>query len=317
MKLKAVIEDPKLFCDLLELCRSTQQTNTLCVQASTLRIFSCTEAADAVQVWVDCRTSLIFREFRCQSPYNDSLVCDILDTPHLCHVLRSAEKLKGEGYEREVRLSKGASGPLLKMAFRSHHGGLKSERYDVSIRLRSQEELNGLSVPSLEEGESIHLSIPRVSELIHFIESSKAARCSRISFKAVGMPDREDGHEDSTNGSSMCQLRMEAPHDYGILSIQYVGVTRRPPIAMDDEEEGLPASQRMRIEPLQEAEVVISLKRFAPLAAAMRLMELSDCSVHIAHQKALVICFRHSRAASAAVYIPAVASQDVFNACSY
>lgn len=248
MKLKAILEDPKTLFDIFDLCRSTQQTCTVCLQEGTTRVFSTAESTTDVQVWAECRTNTIFREFRCQSPYNNSVVCDVLDTKHLCHVLRNAEKLREEGYEREMRLSKNSAGrPVLKLSFRSPKGG-KNERYDIPIRLRSQQEIEAMQVPALDDEDSIHVMLPQrhCAEISHFVDNARGARCENITLLSKAMDpsfkrkrsrmNDEDGLYSLGRTASrghpaelFASLEMLAEHDYAKLALQYSRVQRCPP----------------------------------------------------------------------------------------
>lgn len=190
MKLKAIVEDPKILCDIFDLCRRMQHHCTLSLQAETTRIFSTVEhLQDAAHVWVECKTDRVFRSFRCQSPYpHNSIVCDVLDTKHLCQVLKNAERLRGEGYGREVRLSKQVNGgqaiPILTFTFRSPKG-VKQERNDIPIQLRSHAEIEALEIPSVDEEESVHVVVPHMSELFHFVETLRSVRgCDHIFFSS-------------------------------------------------------------------------------------------------------------------------------------
>lgn len=255
MKLKAILEDPKTLYDIFDLCRSTQQTCTVCLQEGTTRVFSTAENTADVQVWAECRTNTIFREFRCQSPYNNSIVCDILDTKHLCHVLRNAEKLREEGYEREVRLSKNSAGrPVLKLSFRSPKGA-KNERYDIPIRLRSQQEIEAMQVPALDDEDSIHVVLPQrhCAELFHFVDNTRSARCENITLRAKAVnPSRkalrvaqeaEEAYPLGRKASRghpaglFASLEVLAEHDYAKLSLHYSRIQRSPPPGYEDDEE--------------------------------------------------------------------------------
>lgn len=324
MKLKAVLRDARLLCDVLELCKTTQQTCTLCLQAGTVRVFSAAETAEAAQIWAECRTSSIFRDFRCQSPYNDSLVCDILDVRHLCHVLKCADRLTPEnGYEREVRLSKGSTGPLLKMSFRSQRG-LKSERYDILIRLRSQKEIEEMCVPALDDANSVHVLVPNMSELSHFVDNVHSARCENITFEAREIPctPGDRGARKSTRGHApqYASLDVEASHEYASLCLHYKKVKRTPPPGYDDEgdDEGQDVGEGGRgstsTPSRQEKQagvsrVTLPLRKFAPFAVAVRNVEPTMVSMHLVDEKALVLCFCHARAANVAAYIPGLLPQ--------
>lgn len=215
MKLKAIVEEPKMLFDIFDLCRRMQQHCTLSLQASTTRVFTSIEHhQDAAQVWVECKTEHLLRAFRCQSPYpHNAIVCDILDTRHLCQVLKNAERLRGEGYGREVRLSKqminGQASPLLTFTFRSPKG-VKQERNDIPIQLRSHAEMEALHVPSVEEEESVHVVMPHMSELFHFVETLRSVRgCDHIFFHSrVHSASGRSGHTSSSSSSSLSRMRM-------------------------------------------------------------------------------------------------------------
>lgn len=339
MKLKGTLEDPKLLCELFDLCRATQRTCTLCLQSSTIRVFSTGGlesgggAETGVQVWVECRTNRVFKEFRCQSPYNNALVCDVLDTKHLCHVLKNADKLKraGEedeggagGYEREVRLSKSTTTgqPLLKLSFKSAKG-LKHERYDIPIRLRSQSEIEQMQVPALNDTESVHVQLPHLGELAYFIDTVKGARCSEVSLEAKVLPVLPSGlYNTSTRTSTSSRksgrgreereasLAVEATHDYAHLRLFYSSVPRTPPpVDQGEEEEEETESGRPSTTVRMDAKVAVPLKKFAPFLAVVRSMEPSLASMHLVHERALVFCFCHARCANIAAYIPAILPQ--------
>lgn len=250
--------------DIFDLCRRMQHHCTLCLQASTTRVFSTVDnLQDAAQVWVELKTDQIFRSFRCQSPYpNNAIVFDVLDIKHLCQVLRNAEKLRGEQYGREMRLSKqingsGAPGvPLLTFTFRSPKG-VKQERNDLPIQLRSHAEMEAMEVPSIDEEESVHVVVPHMSELFHFVETLRSVGgCDHIFFHSrvhstpsssrtdrnphgfssveeEGEVEREmtEEKEDEVGSARplFASLEIEAINPYAKLRLKYGKVQRIPP----------------------------------------------------------------------------------------
>lgn len=253
MKLKALLKSPLTLKKLIMVCKTPRQTCNLFLSAEEIKTFSASSTDDP-QVFSICPTDIIFTSFRCESPYKNSVLCEIIDAKHLCEVLLKAEQLGDEGFNRDIQLSTSDQAPILKISFRSTEKQ-RQEWYNIPLRLFGLKEWNEVSLPSFSSILPHHATamVPNVEGLLRFFDHARIAKCEdiRLTLK-VSHSDGSRGNQHEKE-NRVAKLIAEAANSYASFMFEFPCPLCKLP---EDEEEAVQV-----VGPLTEETEVISRKR--------------------------------------------------------
>ncbi|CAD2219137.1 HUS1 checkpoint protein [Angomonas deanei] len=303
MKLKTTLEDSKALLGIIQIFKSIQRECVIRLQSNRTRFLSNT-GGDGVQVWVGCRTDVIFKDFRCESHYKEnSITCEILDMQQLFHIVKQIdvqERKNGKKvYHTLLRLSKRNEKPIIKLTMQSLFDQ-PDLSYDVPVRILTDQEIESITAPPLDN-KHVKLLVPNLAELAGFVEKIKNTTCESITFECTEPTETFGGLKrgrDSDN-RQRCNFSVHAENFLASFSLTYDGVEQIIDDKTDSEED-----DDEQVE-YQTASVTVDVKKLARFFSAIKDMTPNRVSLYLLSDALVLSVSAYNESTSMVSYVPA------------
>jgi hypothetical protein len=303
MKFRAALRDARALHAVCNTIRSFSRKALLKLHATQMRIIALpSEAADGAQLWTSVRTDSLFSDVRIESKNDNSIYCEIPDIGQLVFALKACERSNGV----VVKLAKVGSRQLLCVSMQSVAVGHDTV-HEVPIRVLTDAEVARIAAPPLEV-EVSEVYLPPLQDVAAFVECGKAAGCTSCIFtlkpdstrlrapaasRAVHPDDllvddvRDAGAAAATGGEATLTLVADGPTMN--FEAAFARVTAPAGAALPD----------------AVVQVTVDLRRIARFLA-VREVNPTSVTVHLAHRRALVLSAFAGGGTNLIFYLPAV-----------
>ena len=341
MRFKATLNDARGLLGALQVCRSIQRDCVIRLHPERTRIFSNITVADSVQVWLGCKSSVLFSDMICNSSNEEqSITCEVLDLAQLIHIVKQAEvreRAHPSAAQVLMRLTKSGKRPLLKVSM----DGLSGQPdlcFDVPLRILTDRDIQGMSLPSLEK-RRLQILVPDIMELTTFIDKLKNTAADSVTLSArvltpLAVPrpsiEEEEGDEDREgqenaeddgsggNGRRSGKRRRErdllpyaslvifAEHFMARISLKYEAVQLMEMPETDNAAGEGEEERRVGATATPTATVTVETRKFARLFSTVKDINPDHICMYLVDKRALVLSvFTAENNTTMVAYIPA------------
>ena len=290
MKFRANLREPRALLAICTTMRTFSKQALIKLHDTQIRIIALpSDAADGAQLWTSIRAASLFADLRIESKNDNAIYCEIPDIGQLVFALRACEKSSSV----LMKLAKVGSRQLLSVSMSSLAVGHDTV-HEIPIRVLTDTEIARIAAPPLEANVT-EVHMPPLASIASFVECARAggAGTCNIRLAPTGGGGVAAHHPDN--------LLVDAA---GAAQATMVFSAEGPTLAFEAafHRIGSPSGAAL---PATAVEVSIDIRRMARFLA-VREVQPSAVTAHMAHRRALVLSAFVPGGTNLIFYLPAV-----------